>query len=140
MSHGNFCMLIICHLLHSMGNIGGALHDSIFLVLYVFCIFLYVVLPVVFSSWWHLILFVISILSRYQHFLCYAYLLLVSMLWVSAVFVDDWITSYVTANVAKHMLWRACGLAAYLSMILLAKTSSSSSCNCASCATLILVD
>ena len=31
------------------------------------------------------------------------------------------------------MLWRACDLAAYLSVILVANTSSSSSCNCASC-------
>ena len=76
MSYGNFGMLIICHLPYSMGYRGEALHDSIFLVLYGFCIFLYVVLPAVFSSWWHLILFVISTWSTYEHFLCSAYLLL----------------------------------------------------------------
>ena len=39
-------------------------------------------------------------------------------------------TSYVTANVAKHMFCKETGLAAYLLIKLVAKTSSSSSCNC----------
>ena len=50
MSHDNFGMLILCHLHDSMGNIGEALNDNIFLVLYGICTFLYVILPVVSSS------------------------------------------------------------------------------------------
>ena len=52
---------------------------------------------------------------------------------VSSVSVDDLITSYITANVAKHMSCKASGLAAYLSITLVANTSSSSSCHYASC-------
>ena len=76
MSHSNFGMLILCHLPHFMGNRGEALNDSIFLVLYGFCTFLYVVLPAVSFSWWHLILFVISSLWKHEDFLCSEYLLL----------------------------------------------------------------
>ena len=76
MSHDNFGMLLLCHLHHSMGNRGEALHDNIFLVLYGFCIFLYVVFPPVSSSWWHPILFAISSLSKYEYFLCFTCLLL----------------------------------------------------------------
>ena len=52
---------------------------------------------------------------------------------VSSFFVADRITSYVTANVAKHMFCKETGLAAYMSIKLVAETSSSLSCNCASC-------
>ena len=37
------------------------------------------------------------------------------------------------ANVARHISYKASGLAAYLSITLVANTSTSSSCNCAGC-------
>ena len=76
MSHDNLCMLILCHPNDSMVKSAEALNGNIFLVLHGFCTFLYIVLPLVSSSWWHPIFFAISSLSKNEHFLCSAFVLL----------------------------------------------------------------
>ena len=115
-------MVIWCHLHYSMDNTEADLNGNIFLVLHEFCTFLYIVLLPVSFSWWHPILFLINFILvtelSFSVFCISSSSLTPS---VSSFFVADWITSYVTANIARHMFCKETSLAPYLSIKLIAK-------------------